>query len=565
MCDVNRGARPDRKMRPMLPPAAPPLPSALERRAREGAPYLVFHGAGGRERFDARACLAAAHRFGAALLAAGARPGDRVPILLPTSPDFVGAFFGAQLAGLVPVPLPTPLTFGRLDAFMERLERIVLDADARVIVTTGRYATAAAARPALAGALHATVDPATTHAAPTPRRWPSLDEGSPALLQYTSGTSGRPKGAAIAHGALAANTVAIAEALAITDRDVGLSWLPVFHDMGLIGGLCTAVTRAFEVHVLTPEAFVMRPERWLRTLTEVGATVSPAPNFAYELCARRITRDEGIALDGWRAALSGAEMVHAATLDRFTARFAGAGFARDAFTPVYGLAESTLAVAAPPPGRAPVVRTFDPGALERGVARAAAGDAGRRLVSVGQPVLGAELRIASGGRALGEGAVGEIQTRGPSLMTDYFRQPEASEAAFDDGWLRTGDLGFVLDGELFVSGRAKDVMVLGGRNVHPDDLEQVALEEPLVRGAAAAFSVADEDRGTERVILVVEVVERDPSARAALAKRLRGAILASLSVGVDEVALWPLGAIPRTTSGKVRRAACRDALLEARA
>ncbi|MCB9596000.1 MAG: fatty acyl-AMP ligase [Sandaracinaceae bacterium] len=539
-------------------PEAPILPVALERNAAADAPYLVFHAGEVQRRLDAREAWVEARRWAAAMLAAGARRGDRVPILLPTSKDFVGAFLGAQLAGAVPVPLPTPLTFGRLDRTIERLDRIVTDADARLLVSTGRYARAAGAHAGLTARLRGMLDPEALGTPRAPTRWPGVDADDLALLQYTSGTSGDPKGVEITHRALAANTLAIAEALAIEPHDVGLSWLPVFHDMGLIGAICTPVTRPFEVHSLAPEAFIMRPRRWLHTLGEVGATISPAPNFAYALCTSRIDRPDELRLDGWRAALNGAETVYAATLDGFSDRFARAGFRRDAFTPVYGLAESTLVVTAPPPGRGPRETRFDVTALERG--RAVEVDhGGRALVSVGVPAAGAEVRIAGAGGPVDAGVVGEIQTRGPSVMRGYFRRADASAASLDDGWLRTGDLGFVHGGELYVKGRAKDLIVQSGRNVYPDDVEQIALLDPAVRGAAAAFAVSDERRGTDALVVVVEVTERDPDTRARVAKAIRGRVLDALSVGVDEVALWPLGAIPRTTSGKVRRSACRDA------
>jgi len=534
------------------------LLESLEVNARDDAPYLVFHGSGGRERWGARAALEAAWCWGGALRRAGVRPGDRVPILLPTSPDFVGAFFGAQLAGATPVPLPTPLGFGRLDRTMERLERIVTDADADVLVTSGRYAGAAAQSEALRARVRRTIEPAQVSSTPSITIWPSVDPEALALLQYTSGTSGVPKGVGISHRALVANTASIAHALALEPADVGVSWLPIFHDMGLVGGLLTPVTSPFEVHVLPPEAFLVRPRRWLQLLTDVGATVSPAPNFAYELCTRRVEGLEALGLEGWRAALNGAEMVHASTLDRFTARFGRVGFRADAFTPVYGLAESTLAVCAPTLGREPTRARFDTAALERG--EAVASSAGRSFVSVGQPVAGAEVRIADGARALEDGRVGEIQTRGPSVMRGYFRQPEATAASFVDGWLRTGDLGFSFRGDLFVKGRAKDVVVQGGRNVYPEDVEQAALEGPEPCGAAAAFGVEDAAAGTERLVLVVEV--RGGGERDALARRIRGRVLDALGVGVDEIALWPLGRVPRTTSGKVRRAACRRAWQE---
>jgi acyl-CoA synthetase (AMP-forming)/AMP-acid ligase II len=377
------------------------------------------------------------------------------------------------------------------------------------------------------------------------------------LLQYTSGTTGRPKGVTISQRALTSNASAIAQGLSIGGHDVGCSWLPLFHDMGLIGAVITPLCHPFEVHVLAPEAFIMRPDRWLRLISELGATISPAPNFAYELCTHRIGHVQGWQLDGWRAALNGAEAVHASTMRRFSERFEAVGFQERAMTPVYGLAESTLAVTMPTLGGPSTVKV-DADALARGRVLRASGETARELVSVGTPVAGSSVRVTDeSGHTLSEGAVGEIRVAGPSLMEGYFANPRASAEVLDGGWLRTGDLGAVIDGALFVVGRAKDVVVQAGRNVYPDDVERVAREVPGVRGGAVAFGVEDPARGTEALVVMVEVVRTGRAC--GVSKRVRGELLTVLGVRADEVVPCPLGSLSRTTSGKIQRGACKAA------
>ena len=544
-------------------PARPPhasLPAALEAAAEVDAPYLVVHGAEEPTPLGARAALNGARRWARALYAEGVRRGDRVPILLPTSASFVEAFLGVSWLGAVPVPLSSPLTFGKADRYVEHLAAVVDDARAHCLVTTERFEAVAARVDRLRARLRSVLTPERA-ADPTgpPAPTGSFDGDQVALLQYTSGTTGRPKGVTISQRALTSNASAIAQGLRLEPLDVGFSWLPLFHDMGLIGSVITPLCHPFEVHVLAPEAFIMRPDRWLRLISELGATISPAPNFAYELCTRRIPHLHGMQLDGWRAALNGAEAVHASTMRRFSERFSSVGFQERAMTPVYGLAESTLAVTMPSPGAASTVRV-DAETLARGRILRASGDTARELVSVGTPVAGTSICVTDErGRTVSEGEVGEIRVSGPSLMDGYFANHRASAEVLDGGWLRTGDLGAVIDGSLFVVGRAKDVVVQAGRNVYPDDIERVAREVPGVRGGAVAFGVEDPARGTESLVVMVEVVASGRGDRTALAKQVRGELLTVLGVRADDVVLCPLGSLARTTSGKIQRGACKAA------
>jgi acyl-CoA synthetase (AMP-forming)/AMP-acid ligase II len=333
----------------------------------------------------------------------------------------------------------------------------------------------------------------------------------------------------------------------------------MFHDMGLVGVLLTSICHPYPVHVMSPESFIMRPARWLDLISRVGATLSPAPNFAYELCVARASEADlaNVRLDSWRVALNGAEPVHASTAGRFATRFSSRGFGADVVMPVYGMAESTLAVTFPRLEGKLQTLPIDRDALER-ERRAKPMDAGHPAVSVGGPVAGMSVRVVDDhGRTTTEGEVGEILVQGPSLMDGYFRNEEASATALSDGWLRTGDLGFVQASRLFVSGRAKELIIKAGRNFHPYDIERVAGEVEGVRlGAVAAFGRPNDETGTDDLVVVIEASHTDTDKRARIMTDVRGELLAVLGVKPDDVRVCAVGAVPRTTSGKIRRGEC---------
>ena len=518
--------------------------AALESAARDRAPLFTFHGKT-REPMDCTAVLEGAARHGRALRTLGVEAGDRVAVLLPTSPGFVRSLVGTMLAAAVPVPLAVPLTFGSIDRWIETLRAILEDAGARVVITTDAVRDALARNETLRGSLGAVLTPAELDLlgqAGVARKWPSVDATTTALLQYTSGTTGRPKGAVITHRALTSNAHAIARGLAITERDVGVSWLPLFHDMGLVGVVLTGICHPYPIHLLRPECFAMRPARWLSAIAETGATLSAAPNFAYELCVSRVGSLEGARLDRWRVALNGAEPVQSSTVERFRERFRSSGFRDSALLPVYGMAESTLAVTFPD--------LEAPWTVTRGV------------VGCGRPVAGTAVRVCDDrGAIVDEGVVGEIEVTGPSLMAGYYRNETKTAEVIRDGWLRTGDLGLVRGGELFVTGRRKEVIIKGGRNVHPHDVERVTAQIEGVSGVVAAFARPNATTGTDDLVVVAEARAPD---REKLARAVTGEVLAALGVKPDLVCFWPIGSIPRTTSGKVRRGACRALLEDAR-
>ncbi len=550
------------------------LAGAIERAARDDRPLITFHGGkDGPVGLSAGELLARARRWAALFVRHGVRRGDRVVLLLPTGEAFATALLGAALCGAAPVPLATPMTFGSAAPFLRNLTAIIDNARPAVIVSI----------PRVIETMRTSTMPAFDAHVLTPKDLDDLSElevvdahalgrsiggDDVALIQYTSGTTGKPKGVVISHRALVANACAIADSLALTSSDVGISWLPLFHDMGLVGVLLTGVCHPYPMHVAAPEYFAMGAQRWMALAARVGATVTAAPNFAYEMAASRAGRLEDEDLSALRCALDGAEPVQPSTIRRFEAAYAPHGLARGVVLPVYGMAECTLAVTFPALGPTSNVATLERAALEQGeVRRCREGASAQELACVGRPVAGMSVAITNAeGRPLAERALGAIRVKGTSVMNGYFRNDEATSAVLGaDGWLDTGDLGFVDDGQLYVTGRAKDVIIQAGRNVYPYDLERVAVEVARLRpGAVVAMGRRNDATGTEEIVLVAETGLRDESERTSTARLLKGEILAVLGVRVAEVHLWPLGAVPKTTSGKARRRECATLLAAGR-
>lgn len=541
----------------------PTIPAAL-RAAASGPPdrgYTFVGDDGHTERFHSFAALhREAVRRAQGLLALGLRPGDRVVLVLPDGEDFALTLLGALVARVVPVPVVPPFDLGRLGAWLEHCGHILARSGATVVVTDGtirRVAGALATRErrlVVSGALDGAGD------APLPP--PAPDE--PALIQFTSGSTSRPKGVLLTHGNIAANAHCIMRhGLDVGPDDKGCSWLPFYHDMGLIGFVLAPLVTASPRVLMPPLAFLRRPVLWLRLLTRHRGTLGFAPTFAYGLCAAWVSEQEleGLDLRSWRVAGCGAEPVHAPTLERFAARFGAVGFDRRALMPCYGMAESTLAVTFAPVGRAPRTERVD-GRLDRGDTATPAGEAGSsELVSCGRPFPGHEVAVADeAGRPLPERRVGEILDRGPSVMAGYYGDPGATAEALGGGWLHTGDLGYLADGELFLCGRIKDLIIVAGRNHHPTDLEWAAAGVPGVRtGNVVAFGVPRGDG--ERVVLCAET-RLPPERHAELAAAVRGRVLEGAGLRVDEVLLMPPGTLPKTSSGKLQRRLARERYLQ---
>jgi acyl-CoA synthetase (AMP-forming)/AMP-acid ligase II len=463
----------------------------------------------------------------------GVEPGARVGVAAPTGPSFYEAFFGVVAAGGAPISLPLPPRFGSGGVALDELGASLRAAGARLVLTDveGRVRL-----PDVGVLSLGEIPDATPHEV-------DRDADSLALVQLSSGTTGAPKPVPLTHRQILSNVRAIADRIlesypADRHRHGGVSWLPLYHDMGLVGAALTAMAHPAPLALLKPEDFVGRPARWLQTLSRLGATVSAAPNFAYDLAVDRIRDDEleGVDLSRWLVALVGAEPVSATTLARFQERFRGYGLREEALTPVYGLAEASLAVTFSHP-RAPFTsRKFDGRLLSEG--RAVEEPAGVGMVSAGTPLQGVEVEIAdSDGARLPEARVGRVLVRGASVT---------SEGVDAEGLLDTGDLGFVHEGELYLSGRSRDLLILRGRNVSPDAIEDALTGIPGLRAAAAV------SRGPELLLLVERSAALAMEEEKTIVDEIRTRALERC--GVDpRVILLEAGALPRTSSGKIRR------------
>jgi fatty-acyl-CoA synthase len=509
--------------------------------------------------------LAEASAVAGGLRERGVRRGDAVAVMLPTGLDFLRTFQGILIAGAIPVPIYPPVRLDRLAEYAERQAGILADAGAIVLVTISRALPIVdILRPRVPSLREVTTADAL---AALGASWaaPEGDASDPAFIQYTSGSTGQPKGVLLTHENLLSNIQAIADGVGATPTDVGASWLPLYHDMGLIGSWLFCLHRGLPIDVQSPMSFLARPERWLWAIHKRRASLSAAPNFAYELCVRKVPDSalEGLDLSSWRCALNGAEPVNPETLERFVARFERCGFRREAFLPVYGLAESSVALCFPPPGRGPRIDLVDRQAFERRHQADPAGEGDAqplRFVSVGRALPLHEVRIVDeAGKDVQERTVGRLVFRGPSTTAGYFRKPEATAAiTLPGGWLDSGDLAYLADGEAFVAGRTKDLIIKAGRNLVPQEIEEVASQvEGTRKGCVVAFGVTQEAQGTEMLVVVAETRARDAARKDRLAAAITDRVAGAVGVPPDVVVLVAPGAVPKTSSGKIRRAETR--------
>jgi fatty-acyl-CoA synthase len=510
----------------------------------------------------------------------GLEPGQTVAIMLPTCAEFFYTFAGILLAGGIPVPIYPPLRADRIGEYATRQTNILRNAESRFLFafqqTEGLARLLQPRVPTLRGVLNA--QRFAAEPAPEALRssgWRPVEYFSHqargedvAFLQYTSGSTGDPKGVTLTHANLLANIRSIVEGLEIRPEDVAVSWLPLYHDMGLIGAWFTTLFSGNPVVIMSPLAFLSRPERWLRAIHRHRGTVSPAPNFAYELCARKIAdKDlEGLDLSSWRAALNGAEPVQPGTLDRFVARFAPYGFRREAFLPVYGLAEASLAVSAPRAGSHQTVDRIERAAfeMEGHAIPAASGEAAAlEFVGAGTPLPNVEVRILTDdGRDAGERVEGRLWFRSPSATSGYYRNPAATGAVMcGEGWLDSGDRAYLANGEIFITGRAKDVIIKAGRNLYPQEVEEIAGRVPGVRtGCVVAFGAPDARTGTERLVVAAEV--RNMAEAGRIVAEITREVDRAMGAPPDVVELLPPHSILKTSSGKLRRSETRKLFLD---
>ncbi len=494
-----------------------------------------------------------ATRRAAFLQASGLVKGDRVALVIPEGHEFVLSFLGCVVAGLVPVPIFPQATFKAKQAYVEILQHITSAARAKLVLTSEAMLPFFAegfdgleARPV-----------ETCFTGPKPSfTGPAIAPSDPCFLQFTSGSTARPKGVIVTQANVVANSRAFLGPAGLNrkDDDVGVSWLPLFHDMGLIGFILGTIVCDIPVVILPTPLFARSPGIWLETIQRFRGTITYAPNFAYALVAKRLKERDIAKLDlsCLRVVGCGAEPIRARTLIEFGEKLGPAGLKADSvFLPSYGMAESTLAVTFHQLGTPIRVDTVDPEALKRGEALPSKSDEGIQLVSCGVPFPGHELGVIDEqGQMLPERRVGQIVTKGPSVSPGYFENPEATTAAFGPGGLRTGDLGYIADGNLYVCGRLKDLIIIQGANHYPQDLEWAAGDlDGVRRGNVVAFSVMDD--GIERLVMVAEAASTDAArVKHAIAQRINE----HFGLNAWRVEIVPQGTLPKTSSGKPQRA-----------
>jgi len=497
-------------------------------------------------------------------------PKETIAIMLPTSEDFFYAFIGVLLIGAVPVPIYPPFRLNRIEEYVNRETQILRNAEVRAIITFSearklskmlRRFVPSVKAVATVKALGATGETKT-------RIHSFLEKQDPALIQYTSGSTGHPKGVLLSHENILANIRAIGQAIPVYPTDVIVSWLPLYHDMGLMSWLA-AMYFGIPIVILSPLTFLARPEQWLWAIHCHRATLSGAPNFAYELCARKIEDEdiEGLDLSSWRFSFNGAEAVNPQTLKRFAKKFCRYGFSMQSFAPVYGLAESTVGLTFPREKRSPLIDIIQRDIFEtkhRAVSPTHRGET-KSFVACGIPLENHQVRIVDKkGKEVAERVTGIIQFRGPSAMQGYYNNSKATQKAYHDGWWDTGDLGYLAGQELFVTGRKKDLIIKAGRNISPEEIEDTVSQVSGVRkGCIVAFGVEDLTRGTEKLVVVAETYqneEKKEALRAEIIERLS----AVLGVSPDTILFLPPRTVPKTSSGKLRRSACKEAFIKGR-
>jgi 8-amino-7-oxononanoate synthase len=510
----------------------------------------------------------------AAMLTADGIAGERVLLLYPPGLDFICGFFGCLYAGATPVPAYPP----RRNRNMKRIQAISDDAAAKAALTTADVARRAESfldhTPHLKQLRWLATDEIDLSAADQ-WRMPCIDDDTLAVLQYTSGSTGTPKGVMLSHGNLMHNVSIITYAFEPCRAGSGVTWLPTYHDMGLVGGVLKPLFYGRPMVHMSPMSFLTKPSRWLRAISRYRATIAGAPNFAYELCNDKVTEEEceGLDLSAWDMAFNGAEPIRPETLRRFTEKFAPYGFHPEAFYPCYGMAETTLIVTGGKKQNRPIIRAFDPEALgeHRAVAVGENSTGKRELVGCGQALPGEEVLIVDPESCteLPPGQVGEVWVSSPSMGRGYWNKPEETRTTFqahlaDSGagpFLRTGDYGFLHEGELFVTGRLKDLIIIRGVNYYPQDIEaSVEKASELLRPGGSAAFAADLE-GRERLIVACEVERTRKKDWRDVIDAIRRAVSGAHDLPPDGVVLVRAGSMPKTSSGKIQRHACRDGFL----
>ncbi len=500
------------------------------------------------------------------LIAAGAKKGDRVALIAETGPDFAALFCACTLAGIWPVPLPLPTTFGGKESYIDQLAVQLHSSDPLMLIYPPDIAEMAQAAADRQGCQGIAWDELAQR--PAPRvDLPRADAEDICYLQYSSGSTRFPQGVAVTHKALLHNLYGHATAMDIGTNDRVASWLPWYHDMGLVGCFLSLIANQVSVDYLKTEHFARRPLAWLDLISRnKGTTLSYSPTFGYDICARRISSQSNVAerfdLSRWRLAGNGADMIRPDVMQNFVNAFAPAGFKASAFSPSYGLAEATLAVTVMPPGEGIRVELVEEERLSGGRRDLSRPARYRAIVNCGKPLPDMRVEIrGEDGKARGDHQIGKVWCSGPSVMHSYFRNVQATDDCLVDGWLDTGDMGYMANGYLFIVGRAKDMIIINGKNHWPQDIEWAVEQLPgFNHGDIAAFAIEMEN-GEEAPAVLVHCRVSDPEERVKLRNEIRDKVRAITGMNCV-VELVPPRTLPRTSSGKLSRAKARKMYLE---
>ncbi|MFI4955189.1 MAG: AMP-binding protein, partial [Gammaproteobacteria bacterium] len=512
---------------------------------------------------------ARAQNIARGLLKRGIQPGETIAIMLPTDETFFYSFLGILLVGAIPVPIYPPFRPDRIEEYAQREAKILQNAQARILIT---FAQAELLSRILSNFVPSLIEVTTaenlqisTGTLPTL----SIQPDAPALIQYTSGSTGDPKGVLLTHRNILANIHALGEGIPVKSTDVVVSWLPLYHDMGLMNWI-GSLYYAIPVTILSPLTFLTRPERWLWAIHYHRATLSGGPNFAYELCVKKINDAdiEGLDLSSWNFAFNGAEAINPKTLESFYHRFSRYGFKLETFAPVYGLAENTVTLTLPAHKRVPLIDKVQRQSFERENKAIPAtelhGKDVLEFVGCGTVISQHKIRIVDEtGHELAERTIGNIQFSGPSAMQGYYNKPDITQKIYHAGWWDTGDLGYLVQNELFITGRKKDLIIKAGRNLAPDEIENIVSQVAGIRkGCVIAFGVNDPGTGTEKLIVVAESNQLSKPEQQRMRENIIEKLVVALGVPPDTVVLVPPRTVPKTSSGKLQRSACKQAYTE---
>jgi 1-acyl-sn-glycerol-3-phosphate acyltransferase len=496
----------------------------------------------------------------------GLESGSTVAIMLPTGADFFFAFFGILLAGGIPVPIYPPLRKDEIEDHLQRQSGILRNAQTVMLITDSQVQPVGRLLKARLPFLKESVILKELVAGESEGPLPQVDPKSTALIQYTSGSTGDPKGVVLSHQNLLSNVRVMGERVKASGKDVFVSWLPLYHDMGLIGAWLGSLYFGSKLVSMSPLSFIARPVRWLQAIHSYGGTLSAAPNFAYEICATRIDDQDlqGLDLSSWRVAFNGAEPVLPETIAKFTERFSKYGFRPEAMAPVYGLAENSVGLCFPALEEGPVIDRISKQDLQQSkIARQLSPESKEpalRIVSAGHALQEHEIRIVDEkDRELGEREEGHIQFKGVSATSGYYRREDQNKKLLHDGWLETGDLGYFASGRLYITGRVKDMIIRAGRNIYPTEVEEAVGKIDLVRrGCVAVFSTRNDQSHAERLVVAAETKTEDPAQVERIRKDIEQTCLKVIEIPPDDIALVPPRSIPKTPSGKIRRSASRE-------